>query len=236
MLGAYVTFMVQQAIRTCGTRTVRRVAADFGAAGIHRCRHRRHHHRAHADPLAVRPAAGNAAGDLGPVAGAATGGALDLRRRQPRRQHAGLDERRDAVGRSDDHLQSALHHHLRGHGAGGADGGAALHVAWPAYARRDTEPAHGSGDGHSHAVDRRADIRPRLGRGRHGRRGAEPDRQRVAQSGPGLHHRQLHGRRVRRRRQSVGHGGRRVDAWALSTNSSNRSPARCWPRSSCWSC
>ena len=46
------------------------------------------------------------------------------------------------------------------------------------------------------------------GRGRHGRRGAEPDRQRLAQPGTELHHRQLHGRGVRRRRQSVGHHGR----------------------------
>ena len=37
-----------------------------------------------------------------------------------------------------------------------------------------------------------------------GRR-AVADRQRLAQSRPGLHHRQLHGRRVRRGRQSVGH-------------------------------
>ena len=40
MLGAYVTFMVQQAIRECCTRAVRRVAADLRAAGVHRCRHR----------------------------------------------------------------------------------------------------------------------------------------------------------------------------------------------------
>ena len=54
-------------------------------------------------------------------------------------------------------------------GAGGADGGAALHVAGPAHARGDAEPAHGRGDGHPHAVDRRADLRPGLGRRRHGR-------------------------------------------------------------------
>ena len=46
----------------------------------------------------------------------------------------------------------------------------------------------------------------------HGGRGAEPDRQRVAQSGPELHHRQLHGGGVRRRRQSVGHGDGCADA------------------------
>ena len=46
----------------------------------------------------------------------------------------------------------------------------------------------------------------------HGRRGAEPDRQRLAQSRPGLHHRQLHGRGVRRRRQSLGHRDGRAHA------------------------
>ncbi len=35
--------------------------------------------------------------------------------------------------------------------AGGADGGAALHLARPADARGDAEPAHGRGDGHPHA-------------------------------------------------------------------------------------
>ena len=38
------------------------------------------------------------------------------------------------------------------------------------------------------------------------------DRQRLAQSRPGLHHRQLHGRGVRRRRQSLGHHAGRADA------------------------
>ena len=46
----------------------------------------------------------------------------------------------------------------------------------------------------------------------HRRRGAEPDRQRLAQPRPGLHHRQLHGRGLRRRRQPLGHADRRADA------------------------
>ena len=65
---------------------VRRQSADRGSARLHRGGSDRHRHRAHADPLAVRPPAGNTAGDLGAVAGAAAGGALDLRRQQPRRR------------------------------------------------------------------------------------------------------------------------------------------------------
>jgi urea transport system permease protein len=57
-----------------------------------------------------------------------------------------------------------------------------------------------------------ADLRPRLGHRRDSRRGAVADRQCQSQPRPELHHRQLHGRRVRRRRQSLGHAGRRVYA------------------------
>ena len=87
--------------------------------------------------------------------------------------------------------------------------------------------------GHPHALGRRADLRARLGHCRHRRRGAQPDRQRLAQSRPGLHHRQLHGRGVRRRRQSLGHAGRRAVARHRSTSSSSPMPARCSARSSC---
>ncbi len=45
------------------------------SAGVHRRRPDRHRHRAYLDPLAVRPAAGDLARHLGPVAGVATGGA-----------------------------------------------------------------------------------------------------------------------------------------------------------------
>ena len=81
MIGAYVTFMVQQAIRDSCARPVRRQPADRRAARVHRRRADRHRDRAHADPLAVWPAAGDAAGDLGAVADAAAGGALAVRRR-----------------------------------------------------------------------------------------------------------------------------------------------------------
>ncbi len=55
-------------------------------------------------------------------------------------------------------------------------------------------------------------LRARLGHRRHGGRGALADRQRLAQSRPGLHHRQLHGGGVRRRRQSLGNARRRLHA------------------------
>ena len=109
------------------------------------------------------------------------------------------------------------------------------HAVRPADARRHAEPAHGLGHGHPHALGRCADLRARLRHCRHRRRGAQPDRQRLAQSRPGLHHRQLHGRGLRRRRQSLGHAGRRAVARHRSTSSSSPMPARCSARSWCWS-
>ena len=108
MLGAYTTFVVQQVDRApMRPALVRRQPADRGAAGLHRRRRRRHRDRALPDPLPLRPAAGDAARHLGPVAGAAAGGAQHLRRQQPRCRHARLDERRVAAGRADPHLQPA---------------------------------------------------------------------------------------------------------------------------------
>ena len=80
MVGAYVTYVVQQVMHQVAPQFYAgnlfvAVPMAFLVAGADR-----HRHRAHADPLAVWPAAGDAAGHLGPVAGAAAGGALDLRR------------------------------------------------------------------------------------------------------------------------------------------------------------
>src|SRR4029077_2480638 len=88
----------------------------------------------------------------------------------------------------------------------------ALHPLRPGNARGDAEPRHGGVDGHPHQPGRCADIRFGLGHRRHGVRGAIPNRQCQPQSRPGLHHRQLHGRGVRRCRQFVGHAGRLVRA------------------------
>ena len=172
MIGAYVTFVVQQLMHAYlpslyQASLLFAVPLAFLVSGV-----RRHRHRAQPDPLAVRPAAGNAAGDLGPVAGAAAGVRSLFGAQQPGRRYAGLDERRHAARRPDADLEPAVHHPVRVHGAGRADGGVALHAAGPAHARGDAEPADGGGDGHPHAVDRRADLRPGLRRRRHRRRGA----------------------------------------------------------------
>ena len=58
----------------------------------------------------------------------------------------------------------------------------------------------------------------------------------VAQSRPELHHRQLHGGGVRRRRQPVGHACRRPSRSASPTSCWSPWPAPCWPRSSSWCC
>ena len=92
--------------------------------------------------------------------------------------------------------------------------------------------AHRRHHGHPHRPGGRADLRLRLRHRRHGGRGAEPDRQRLAQPRHRLHHRQLHGGGVRRRRQPGRHAGRRLRASASSTRCWSPGPARCWPRSS----
>lgn len=77
---------------------------------------------------------------------------------------------------------------------------------------RHPEPAHGRLHGHPHALGRCPHLRARLGHCRHCRRGAQPDRQRLAEPRPGLHHRQFHGRGLRRGRKSLGHACRCNDA------------------------
>jgi hypothetical protein len=86
------------------SRPVRLFAADGGAAGLYRRRRDRHRDRAHHHPLSLRPSAGNLAGNLGPVAGAAAGGAHHVRSDQPGGRQSLLDERRVRT-RTD-------HHHL----------------------------------------------------------------------------------------------------------------------------
>ena len=76
------------------SRTVRLFAADGRAAGLHRRRRDRHPDRAQHHPLSLRPPAGDAAGDLGPVAGPAAGRAHHVRSDQPRGRQSLLDERR----------------------------------------------------------------------------------------------------------------------------------------------
>jgi urea transport system permease protein len=152
MLGAYTTFVVQEVIRTsrpaCSTIRCHRPAAAFLVAGAGRHRHRARHH-----PLPLRPAAGNAARDLGPVADPAAGGAHDLRPDQPRGRQSVLD-----VGRV-----RARRLTITWNRSGSSCSRSpcsppcwrcCAHAARPADARRDAEPPHGRLDGHPHpAVD-----------------------------------------------------------------------------------
>ena len=92
----------------------------------------------------------------------------------------------------------------------GSAGAVALHAYRTGDAGGDAEPAHGGVDGHQDLQCRYADLRPRLGNCRTCRGGAVADRQCLAQSRTELHHRLVHGRGVRRRRQSLGHAGRRI--------------------------
>ena len=104
MIGAYTTFVVQEVIRTRYPGPVRLFAADRGAAGVSGGRRDRRPDRTRHHPLSLWPPAGNAAGDLGPLAGAAAGGAHHVRPDQPRGRQSLLDERRVRT--------RADHHHL----------------------------------------------------------------------------------------------------------------------------
>ena len=191
---------------------VRRLARHRAATGLPHRRRRRRRSGALRHPLPLWPAAGNAAGDLGHLADPAAGGALDLRRQQPRGRYAVVDVGADGSRRADDHLQPAFDHHLFAGGVRRAHHGAEEHEVRALHPRRHAEPAHGEFHGHPHALGRRHDLRPRFRHRRHRGRRTVADRQRLAQSRPELHHRQFHGRRVRRRRKPLGHAGWRDDA------------------------
>ena len=104
MIGAYVTFVVQDIIRTSYPEPVRYVAADRGAAGFHRRGPDRHRDRAQHHPFSVRASARNPAGDLGLVARAAAGCPHRVRPDQSRGRQSFLDVRRVRTRPDDDHL------------------------------------------------------------------------------------------------------------------------------------
>ena len=113
MLGAYTTFVVQQVLRdlrrALDYSVLIAVPAAFLVAGA-----ARRGARARPDPPPLRPAARDAADDLGPQHDPAAGGALDLRRRPTARWRRRLDDRRDRSGRRHHrHPEPALHHRLR---------------------------------------------------------------------------------------------------------------------------
>ncbi len=104
MIGAYTTFVVQEVDSHQLSRPVRLLAVDRRSARLHRRRCDRGPDRTNDYSFPLRSPAGNAAGDLGPLAGAATGGAHRLRPHQPRSRQSLLDERRVRTRTDHDHL------------------------------------------------------------------------------------------------------------------------------------
>src|SRR4051812_14323661 len=147
---------------------------------------------------------------LGPVADPAAGGALPVRPDQPRGRQPELDERHLRVPWREPDLQPARDRAVLDGGLRHAPRRPAPDLARAAGPRRDAEPAHGRRDGHQDRLGRCADLRPRLRRRRYRGRGAVADRQRQPEPRPGLHHRQLPRRGVRRRWESLGHPRRRA--------------------------
>ncbi len=132
--------------------------------------------------------------------------AHDLRRQQPSGQRPGLHVRVDRVGRPVDHDRAHVDHRARRCRVRRAATGVARDAVRPADARRHQNRRMAAAMGVSTGrIDMFAFGLGSGDRRRRWRR-AVADRQRLAQSRPGLHHRQLHGRGARRRRQSLGHG------------------------------
>ena len=102
MLGAYTTFVVQELIRTRNPALFDYSLAIALPLAFLVSGRGRHPDRAHGDPFSLRPAAGNPARDLGPVAHSAAGGARGVRADQQGSRQSGLDERR---------LRPRRHHH-----------------------------------------------------------------------------------------------------------------------------
>src|SRR5690606_20419029 len=182
------------------------------AAGLHRRRSDRRCDRTRHHPLSLRPGAGNPACHLGRLARSAAGRAHDLRPEQPRGRKSVLD-----VGQLRDwpdghYLEQALDRRLLTRRFRAAAVRLQPHVLGAAHARGHAEPAHGFIHGHPYALGRCLHFRARLGNCRNCRRGAQPGWQCLAQSRAELHHRFLHGRGVRRRRQFVGHLAWRIFA------------------------
>ena len=182
MLGAYSTYVVQQAPAALVGRTGRcsRLPLAFlvaGAVGIAIERF--------VDPLSLRPPARNAARDLGRVADppavrAQLFGANNRQVCSPPFMSGAFD-----LGGAGDHLQPALDHRLAGVGVRGAAVRAARHLFGLQMRAVTQNRAHGGGDGHLDAGGRHARLRARLRRRRHRRRGAVADRQRLPNLGQG---------------------------------------------------
>ena len=129
MLGAYTTFVVQEVIRAHNPALFDyslaiAIPLAFLVAGL-----RRHPDRARHHPLSLRPAAGDAARHLGPVADPAAGGAHRLRPDQQGCRQSVLDERRVRARPHHHHLQPAVDHRVHAAGLRRPARAAALHPA-----------------------------------------------------------------------------------------------------------
>ena len=175
MLGAYTTFVVQEIIRTSAPHLfdvslLIALPLAFLVSGAVGISDRADHH-----PFPLRPAARHAAGDLGSLAGAAAGGALDLRPFQPRGRLAVVDVRGPSSSAS-----STITYGASGSSCS-PDGSRPLilllrktPLGLDMRAVTQNRPM-ASANGHPHAAGRRAHLRAGLGHRRPRRRGAQPD-------------------------------------------------------------
>ncbi len=206
MLGAYTTYVVQQALASYapGLSNLSLVFAVPAAFLFYRPG--RHRDRARHYPLALWTPSGNAAGHLGPVTDPAADHPHHLRPHQPPGGQSELDVRAFDVG-----AMSITYNRLwiivfslftflalltllkRSKLGLQMRAPSRRTAAWPSSMGIRTP-----------MVDAMT-LRTRLRHCRHRRGGPQPDRQRLPQSRPELHHRQFHGRGLRRCRQSLGH-------------------------------
>ena len=166
-------------------------------------------HRTDRHQVPLRAAARDPPRDVRRKPRAAAARALGVLREQPRGRHAGVDERDAAVQRgvlAD--LEPPVHRPVRDGRLRARAGGPALHAPGARHPRGVAEPHDGTGHGRADRVGRRADVRTRRRDCRRGRGGPDPTDQRRPEPRPVLHRGLVHGRGVRRRRQSVGHAHR----------------------------
>ena len=123
MIGAYATYVVQNLFRSYAPGAFDCVPDRGGAGRVRRVGAGRHGARAQRDPLPLRPAARDAARDLGHQPDPDPGGAHGVRRAERAGREPGVDVgRRRAVVERGAAVQPHRHHRLRGCG-GGADRG-----------------------------------------------------------------------------------------------------------------
>src|SRR5690606_31943487 len=183
------------------------------AGGFHGHRTGGHGAGAHGDPLAVRTAAGDAAGHLGHQPDAHAGGAHHVRRAECRSRQPVMDERRHhGAGQPGAFLQPPRHHRVRRAGGGVRVAVAEPYAAGPVRAGHHAESQHGRLRGRAHRPGRHAGLRAGLGHRRAGRRGLVAAGQRRPRPGARVHRRFVHGSRAGRRGAVGRHRGGGIGA------------------------